>query len=149
MQGGDNLKGLAALRIKKGLTQSELGEIFGVDNNTISRYEREILRPSLEMLQRLADFFNVSVDELLNGPNPKKLRISIIWTKEDIDMNVLSVEPNEVNFACKPKEIILWGSFPNDYTPEQVAEQVKNEFIAACAGRNMRDVIREKLNEKN
>jgi hypothetical protein len=74
-----------------------------------------------------------------------ELRINIFWTKEDIDMNVLSIEPNEVNFACKPKEIILWGSFPNDLTPEQVADRVKDEFIAACEGGSVRDATRKKL----
>jgi transcriptional regulator with XRE-family HTH domain len=133
---------------RRGLTQQALADALDIPRNTVWRWVNGKATPSAEMLQRLADYFNVSVDELLNGPQPNELKVNIIWTKEDVDMNVLSIEPNEVNFACKPKEIILWGSFPNDLTPEQIAERVKNEFIAACEGVSVRDATRKRLEDE-
>jgi transcriptional regulator with XRE-family HTH domain len=138
---------LKYFREKNGKSQKNLAEAVGVQENTVWRWENNKAVPSANFIDTIAKFFNVSVDELLNGPAANELKINIIWTREEIDMNVLSIKPNEVNFACKPKEIILWGSFSSDLTPDQVAEQVKNEFIAACEGNSVRDAARKKLNE--
>lgn len=57
---------LRRLRKDKGLTQYELGKILGLSKQAISSYERKGVRPSPETLARLADFFNISLDELFN-----------------------------------------------------------------------------------
>lgn len=57
----DNLK---TLRLQDGLTQGELAERIGVGKSTISMWEKGDRTPSLEMLETLADFFNVSLSEL-------------------------------------------------------------------------------------
>lgn len=59
---GDNIK---ALRREKRLTQTELGKIFNVSHAAIYGWETDKQEPSLEMLVRIADYFNVSVDFLL------------------------------------------------------------------------------------
>ncbi|MGB9661248.1 MAG: helix-turn-helix domain-containing protein [Moorellaceae bacterium] len=56
---------LRKLREQAGLTQEELAKLLGVERSTISRYESGNRDPSSEMLDRLAKFFNVSVDYLL------------------------------------------------------------------------------------
>jgi transcriptional regulator with XRE-family HTH domain len=140
-------KVIAALRAKRGLTQEGLAKAINSSIPTIWRWENDESEPRASDIKKLCEVLNVTEAELLNGPKANELRINIIWTKEDIDMNVLSIEPNEVNFACKPKEIILWGSFPNNLTPEELAELVKNEFVAACKGGSVRDETRRKLEE--
>ncbi len=55
------------LRKKKGLTQSELGNILGVSNKTISKWETGATKPSVKVLYKMADFFEVSPDELVSG----------------------------------------------------------------------------------
>ena len=52
-------------RIRKGLTQEELGEKIGVNKVTISAYELGKIKPSLDALIRLSDVLEVSIDELL------------------------------------------------------------------------------------
>ncbi len=56
---------LRELRKEKGLTTTELGEIIGCSNPTITNYERGYRKPDPEMLIKLADFFGVTVDYLL------------------------------------------------------------------------------------
>ena len=56
---------LKNLRQKKGITQNELGAILGVGKTTISQYESETRSPDTNMLQRIADFFDVTSDYLL------------------------------------------------------------------------------------
>ena len=64
----DNFFGikLKELRIEKGLSQRKLGEIFGVCNQTVSFWETGSREPDLDALIKIADFFEVSVDFLLN-----------------------------------------------------------------------------------
>ena len=55
---------LKELRLKKGLTQTELGEKVGVKQNTFTNWENGKREPNFETLLKLADFFGVSLDWL-------------------------------------------------------------------------------------
>lgn len=59
---GMNIK---KLRIEKKVTQDTLATAIGVTPQAISRWESENGYPDIELLPSLADFFNVSTDELL------------------------------------------------------------------------------------
>ncbi|KPU42131.1 HTH-type transcriptional regulator ImmR [Oxobacter pfennigii] len=59
---GERLK---EIRIESKLTQEELGDMVGVSGNTISKYETGDREPSLDILTRIANYFNVSLDYLL------------------------------------------------------------------------------------
>lgn len=52
-------------RTLKGFSQQELAEKLGVMQHTVSKYENNIKRPSLEVLISLADILEVSTDYLL------------------------------------------------------------------------------------
>lgn len=58
---------LYELRTEKQLSQSELGEMFGVSNKAVSKWEMGISKPRPAMLVDLASFFQISVEELLAG----------------------------------------------------------------------------------
>lgn len=58
---------LYELRTEKGLSQSELGEMMGVSNKAVSKWEMGISKPRPAMLVVLASFFGVTVEELLAG----------------------------------------------------------------------------------
>lgn len=56
---------LASLRAEKGICQKELAAYLNVSIGTISNYENGIHSPDLTTLCRLADYFSVSTDYLL------------------------------------------------------------------------------------
>ena len=58
----DNLK---SLRQEKGIAQERLGLESGVDRTLVSKIERQIANPSLEILSKIAAYLGVSVVELL------------------------------------------------------------------------------------
>ncbi len=60
---GNNLK---LLRLEKGLSQKALGEIFGVCNQTVSFWETGSREPDLDTVKNIAEYFDVSVDFLLD-----------------------------------------------------------------------------------
>ena len=60
-------KFIALLRKEHRLTQERLGEILGVTNKTISRWETGTYLPPAEMLLSMSELFGVSINELLSG----------------------------------------------------------------------------------
>ena len=67
---------LVALRSEKGLTQAELAIEIEISNKVISKWERGICVPSVEVLLRLAEFYNMSLDELVDGRNIDNNKLS-------------------------------------------------------------------------
>ena len=63
---------LAALRKEKGLSQAELAKLLNMGQSTIAMYERNRRTPDPATLNRLADFFDVSVDYLLGRTDKRK-----------------------------------------------------------------------------
>ena len=73
MSFGDNLK---KLRKAKGLSQQELGEIFGLSDRTIGHYEaNERFPKSAQLLMSIARYFEVPIDYLLDYKVPPTLSI--------------------------------------------------------------------------
>ena len=62
---------MAAFRIAKGLSQAALGEKLGMTRDRVAYYERVSSNPSFEILQKVSDFFGVTVGELLNDAAPR------------------------------------------------------------------------------
>ena len=60
---------LRDLRNSKGLTMLQLADAIGTTKATISNFENAQRNPSLEMLIKLADYFNVSIDFLVGRTN--------------------------------------------------------------------------------
>lgn len=56
---------IKTLRRKKNLNQAELGKILHVSQQTIGSWETGRAIPGSDTLNTLADYFNVSTDELL------------------------------------------------------------------------------------
>ena len=54
-------------RTKANMTQAELGEKLNYSDKTISKWERAESVPDVLVLKRIAEIFNVSVDDLLNA----------------------------------------------------------------------------------
>lgn len=52
-------------RESKNMTQNEIADVLGVKPATVSKYESGTLEPNIESLKKLAELFEVSIDELL------------------------------------------------------------------------------------
>lgn len=58
---------LKVLRKNKGLTQEELAQVLYVSRTAISKWESGRGYPSVDSLKAIAEYFSVTVDELLSG----------------------------------------------------------------------------------
>ena len=74
---------IASLRKERGLTQSELATMIGVGDKSVSKWERGINVPDILVIQSLAEIFNVSVSEILEGKKKEKIDPEIVKIYEN------------------------------------------------------------------
>lgn len=81
---------LREARKKRGLTQTELGELIGVGKSAICCYEKETRNPTLEAVIEMVHVFGVSADYLLGADylvktvDRNNAEIYAAMTKEEI-----------------------------------------------------------------
>ncbi len=59
-------KKLKDLRLAEGLTQQQLADTLGISRVNYTRYETDVSRPDYETLLKLADFYDVSLDDIFD-----------------------------------------------------------------------------------
>lgn len=81
---------LREVRKKRGLTQTELGELIGVGKSAICCYEKETRNPTLEAVIEMINVFGVSADYLLGTDyliktsNKDNNEAFVAMTKEEV-----------------------------------------------------------------
>ena len=87
------MKNLKLLRKQHNLSQKEIGNIFHASQNTVSQWENGTRKPSYDIIQEIADYFDVSVDYLLgrqeqlpelNSKDKKEIQKILDETKEQL-----------------------------------------------------------------
>ncbi len=66
------MKGLKQIRKERNLNQLKVALDLNISREALSHYETGKREPSLDMLNRLSQYFNVSIDFLINGKEFEK-----------------------------------------------------------------------------
>lgn len=66
------LVGLSEIRKLKNLNQQKVAMDLNISRESLSYYENGKRSPDVDMLIRLSDYFNVSIDYLINGKEFQK-----------------------------------------------------------------------------
>ena len=111
---------LRHLRIQNGMTQEELGKKLNKDYSTIGKWENGSRSPIMEDVIKIADYFNISLQELISGKfeyNNSPQRIDndisfkqILKKKGLIDENDNITEEDAkklINFAIANKDYLI------------------------------------------
>lgn len=64
---------LKELRKAKGITQEEFAENLNVSGRTVSRWETGTNMPDISLLIEIAEFFDVSIPEIINGERKSEI----------------------------------------------------------------------------
>ncbi len=75
---GDKIR---EIRLAKKISQVELAKILDVTKQSVSNWENENIQPSIEMLSKIADAFNVSTDFLLSRDDRRYLDVTGVSEK--------------------------------------------------------------------
>lgn len=90
---------LRYLRKKKGLTQQQFADLMGIKRSLVGAYEEHRAEPKYELLKKIVDFFDLTIDEIVDEKindkwKPKSivdgssLRILSITTDNDDNENI-------------------------------------------------------------
>ena len=66
-------KNLRAIREDNDIKQKDVAKVLNVSQNTYSQYENGVIALTAEVLIKLADYYGVSVDYLLDRTDKKEL----------------------------------------------------------------------------
>jgi len=93
---------LKKAREKKRLTQHQVAAILGVSNGAISGYERNYRDPDSEMLKKMADLYEVSIDWLYDRDEKE----SAYTLPEDVIMNVIEQAEAEFKVSLRDDPVV-------------------------------------------
>lgn len=72
MEEKQGLLGLKYMRKKKNYNQLKVAMDLSISREALSYYENGKRSPDIQMLRRLSEYFNVSIDFLINGKEFEK-----------------------------------------------------------------------------
>ncbi|EDU35705.1 DNA-binding helix-turn-helix protein [Clostridium sporogenes ATCC 15579] len=132
---GDKIK---KLRKSKNITQEELGKNIGVTTSMVGMYETNARKPSYEVLIKIADFFCVSTDFLLN--TEEKLDMALDSAKKIHDMVKKGLQESDCNyrfnnaeeamkFILKQPSIMGYGGFDASKMSDDEIVEFANELL--------------------
>jgi transcriptional regulator with XRE-family HTH domain len=129
---------LKDLRNEKRLTQKELAESLNLTHSTISKYERNDLEPSNEILLSISNFFDVSIDFLLGKTNDRYYGTGLTRPQAiDAAEDLYRVDPDMLIQMCRATNL-----------PEQERLKIK-EYSALLIEKFLREKSeKEKINDK-
>lgn len=113
-------KRLKQARERKKLSQIEAAKLLGISNGTLSGYERNYRDPDTNVLEKMADLYEVSTDYLLgrtDDPAPSKVdKLRKLGLKENEEMHFFNLEglsdediefiKNQIEFLRKKAKLL-------------------------------------------
>ncbi|MBR2876687.1 MAG: helix-turn-helix transcriptional regulator [Clostridia bacterium] len=67
------LKRIKQLRAQKGISQQQLADVLGTSQQSINKYENHDIQPDISTLIRIANYFNTSVDYIIENTDIERL----------------------------------------------------------------------------
>lgn len=84
------------LRKQANMSQFQLGKVLGIAASTLGMYETGKREPSLKVLNKIANYFNVSTDYLLGRSEPSQENKHVTETVEQALSHVMSFDGRPV-----------------------------------------------------
>jgi transcriptional regulator with XRE-family HTH domain len=99
-------KRIRDLRKELGLTQNQFGKKLGIHGRQLARYEEGVNTPSIDVLMKIADYCEVSLDFLAYGVDKKLAKRSQIDDTELLDLirrvdNLKKAQRDKIKWAIQ------------------------------------------------
>ena len=76
---------IAQYRKERKITQETLAQLLDVTNQAVSKWESDQCCPDIQMLPKLADIFDISIDVLFDRESKKSVsEMNLPWEDDDI-----------------------------------------------------------------
>ena len=99
---------IAFLRKQKGLTQEELANALGVTNQAVSKWESAQCCPDIQLLPDIADYFGVSIDELMgHDAMVQKQKTGVVMDGLIDDALIILSEQEQISISLLQKLLCI------------------------------------------
>jgi transcriptional regulator with XRE-family HTH domain len=147
-------------RLRRGLTQDKLAEIFGVSAQAISRWENQMTYPDINLIPAIAIFFGISTDEILGMDtlrNEQEINsihsaVHMAIKSGEVDnaitmlRSALKTYPNDYGFMCELAQAL---SIHKDYAVSKVfleeAMRLSEAILEDCVNDKIRSTTKANL----
>ena len=137
------MNALKAIRISRGIKQKDLAEVLGITQSAYNHYESGRSQPDISTLRKLADFYNLSLDELLNyeddfsfGRQIKENPIPVF--EDEVMLPIVAALQCGYGAAGEPFIYVGEHSVPKSYVKKYGKELV----LTYAVGKSMMPTIR-------
>ncbi len=133
---GEHLKRLKELRLAKGISQKEIAEYLGITVAAYSLYERGNREPNISILRKIAEYYSISMDELLEANNePHDIKNT---DEKDIAKDMENIRQKLMNGADGPL------SYDGEPIPKEDTELLLGQIELMI--RRLKPINKEKYN---
>ncbi len=99
-------------RIKRNMTQNELGNLISLTNTAISNYESGKTLPSIDILVLIADCFGLSLDKLVGRNDiPPDSSMTMLTHVKSLNFQSLNAKENIYDTSLISKTLIKTNSY--------------------------------------
>ena len=132
---------LRTLRARDNLSKFELGDLVGVSQQTVQRWEAGRTKPKDEQIALIAEKFRVSTDYLLgivDVPNIYKHPVSLPDGREGFLLDMIEASPSGIELAgfldfLRSNPSLAPSRFPDEYKP--LVQFVKAVLMESLQGK--------------
>ena len=110
---------LEELRKTKNQTQKSMAKILNIPYHNYNKYELNQTEPNLETLIKIADFYKISLDYLVERKQDYMLDISNI---SQIKQNLINLILSQTDRTCERLEAMIFG-YLNSYEETRLRMQ--------------------------
>lgn len=103
-----------SLRVAKGMTQEQLALLLSVSPAAVSKWERNLANPSIEILWELADYFECSIDELV-GREEKHLAKVGMYDSEKMQLAEVAEELLRCSEISRQEGLLAMDEYMKHY----------------------------------
>lgn len=107
-----------------------LADMANIGVNSIARYEREEIKPSIEAANIIAQILGITVEELLNGPAQDNWELKILMKKEGVIDMTEKKSSAVLNIGDEAMAITLSAGYElweDDAKFEELIEQLRRK----------------------
>ena len=140
---------LKELRENKKITQAELGKALSISTSTIGMYEQGRRNPDPDMLCKIADYFNITVDDLL-GRKPKLTNPDASISNKIENRDIVKILDNLISDLNK-KDIVFYNGDDElaDEPRQLILQSLKVSAEIAKQGTKEKSSHKKKKKNKN
>jgi Predicted transcriptional regulators len=136
---GENIK---KLRSEKSVTQEQLAEFLSITYQSVSKWENNITSPDLYLIPAIAEFFEVSIDDLfkvnMSGYRNKAARLCAVFehSRRKIDFEKADEEYEKLFLAgaADDEDMRIYGTLNHTYSRvlAEKAEGLLKKSVELC-----------------